>query len=198
MTDSGAVTCKVETCFQTIRDTRMEGVPILNEALDVRLLGLRPWQDHHLATLLTPWFMNLMLIPCEADSEPVATGTKRSFRFPSGTFEFIRGEEPEIGPYWMCSLFSPVFEFTDQATAEACGLAALDVLFEDAEAPSETEAGMQAVWRGERPDPHTPELPDLEEETSVEDAAAPGPDTRQLSRRGLLTGGLSREVRDEP
>ena len=198
MPDAAAITLTIETCFQTIRDTRMDGVPILNEALQVRLLGLRPWQEHHLATLLTPWFMNLILIPFEAGEEPVATGVKRSFRFPSGSFEFIRGEEPEIGPYWMCSLFSPVFEFADQETAEACALAALDVLFEEAEQASETEAGLQAIWRGERPDQPRPETPEAAVEAAVDEGEEPVPSARQLSRRGLLTGGLSQEVRDEP
>ena len=68
--------------------------------------------------------MNLMLLPL-ADDEWAAlpSGTKINRPFPSGTYEFILGEEEGVGRYLMCSLFSPVFEFQNQeaavATAEA-------------------------------------------------------------------------------
>lgn len=199
MSDAANITETVEGCFRTIRETRMEGIPILNDALDVELSGLRQWDGFWLGTLLTPWFMNFMLLPVDADDERIAAGTKRSFRFPSGSFEFIRGEESGIGPFWMCSLFSPVFEFSDQETASACALAALDALFEADEEPSEREAEMNAVWRGELPEP--PSEPDSEEpeadEVEAETDEPPEPVAVELSRRALLTGRRNREAHNE-
>ncbi len=52
--------------------------------------------------------------------------------FPAGVFEFIGGRDPALGDYQACSLFSPMFEFTDQHGARATALAALDALFDDA------------------------------------------------------------------
>lgn len=214
MRDADELTAIVETTFSTIQRTRMEGVPVLNTVLAVRLLGVRKWEGFWLGTLLTPWFMNLILLPETPDDALLAAGTKRTFRFPAGSFEFIRGYEPAIGPFWMCSLFSPVFEFTDQETAETCALSALDELFEAAEAPNGSEAGMAAIWRrdlsevaelaqnAEHPDAVNPEdaPADHSNEGASPEAASNEAKTAPagLSRRGLLTGKLSREVHDEP
>lgn len=214
MREADELTAIVETTFSTIQRTRMEGVPVLNTVLAVRLLGVRKWEGFWLGTLLTPWFMNLILLPETPDDALLAAGTKRTFRFPAGSFEFIRGYEPAIGPFWMCSLFSPVFEFTDQETAEACALSSLEELFEAAEAPSDSEAGMAAVWRGD-----LSEVAELVENAEHPDAVnledAPADHSKEghssetgsneaettpagLSRRGLLTGNRSAEVRHEP
>ncbi|WP_305987542.1 [NiFe]-hydrogenase assembly chaperone HybE [Roseibium sp. MMSF_3544] len=198
MPDPAPVVDRIESCFRTIRETRMDGVPILNDALDVRLVNPQRWENNWLAILITPWFMNLLLLPDADDEQPVATGTKRLFRFPAGPFEFIRGDEPEIGTYWMCSLFSPVLEFADQETAEACADAALQSLFEAEEAPGQAEQDMQAVWRGEIVTVEKSEELDPVQEADVEadPVAVPAAAPEELSRRALLTGGLSREVRD--
>ncbi len=196
---------RVEGCFRTIRDTRMDGVPILNDALEVRLLGLRRGETFWIGTLLTPWFMNILLLPDEAGSDPAGIGNKRIFRFPSGSYEFIRGEEALLGPYWMCSLFSPVFEFEDQETAEACGSAALEALFGDPETPSEAEMEMTSIWQGEIPQGQASPADALNEEDQT-DSCEPGTlhlnekpsgseqtDPQGLSRRNLLRGNLAGE-----
>ncbi|WP_269585413.1 [NiFe]-hydrogenase assembly chaperone HybE [Roseibium sp. Sym1] len=196
MSDAAEVTETVERCFRSIRETRMEGIPILNDVLEVELSGLRPWEGFWLGTLLTPWFLNVILLSVDAGDERIPAGTKRCFRFPSGSYEFIRGEEGDVGPYWMCSLFSPVFEFSDQETARACALAALDALFEAEEAPGRSDAEMAAIWRGELPDPQpdTDNKPDEEDE--VDEVAEPV--AVELSRRSLLTGRRNREAPNEP
>jgi [NiFe] hydrogenase assembly HybE family chaperone len=200
MTDAAEITGTVERCFRAIRETRMEGIPILNDALDVELLGLCEWDGFRLGTLLTPWFMNFILLPIEADDQRITAGTKRGFRFPAGTFEFIRGEEGDIGAYWMCSLFSPVFEFPDQETARTCALAALDALFEVDEEPRQSEAEMAAVWRGEIPDRQPDPAVEGEEEEEIrkEEDETSEPVAVELSRRNLLTGRRTREASNEP
>lgn len=179
-----------EACFEEIRTTRMAGIPILNEALSVKVVGEREWNGDWLAVLVTPWFMNLMLVRAEEEAETLAQGAKRHFAFPAGQFEFIYGREDAIGSYWMCSLFSPVFEFADQETAEAAAAAALDVLFEDDGETDMSEEAMTQMWRGETP---------VAAETDVAEPAgeADVPDERpikpEVSRRGFLTGGRREE-----
>lgn len=143
---------KVEECYRNIHKTRMDGIPILNDALEVRLLGLRPIGTSWVGTLVTPWFMNFILLPEKEDDAPITVGTKRTFSFPSGSYEFIRSDEHKIGSYWMCSLFSPVLEFSDQETAELCGVSALNALFDAPEEPDESEIHMASLWRGELPE----------------------------------------------
>ena len=111
MDERADIADRLVACFEEIRATRMTGVPILNEALSVAAIGGREWNGNWLGVLVTPWFMNLMLLPQDPGETPDAPGTKRCFVFPAGRFEFIAGYEEAIGAYWMCSLFSPVFEF---------------------------------------------------------------------------------------
>ena len=96
----------------------MRDIPILNPALSVACVGMRPFADGWLSVLVTPWFINLIALPAdEACGEAwscAAAGTKLTRQFPAGAFEFICASEDGIGPYQMCSLFSPVLEFESQ------------------------------------------------------------------------------------
>ena len=179
---------RVEACFSEIERTRMDGVPILNKELRVRTVGMQDWAGGALCVLVTPWFMNLMLFssPDVEAQESARVGDKRSFAFPAGQFEFIRGSEESLGGYWMCSLFSPVFEFADHETAELAAAAALHELMNSEEQVSEQEAEMEMIWRGEKPQP---EATVGGEEAPEESAPEPeAPIAKEVSRRNLLRG----------
>ena len=106
---------------------------MLNPALGVEAVGFRPWREHWLGILITPWFMNVVLMPrVSAAWQAIGERETRHHVFPGGVFEFIGGREPTLGDYQACSLFSPMFEFADQREARATGLAALDALFDAA------------------------------------------------------------------
>jgi [NiFe] hydrogenase assembly HybE family chaperone len=128
------VSTALEAAFTSIQDQRMADVPVLNAALRVEAVGFMPWNDYYLGVLVTPWFMNLMLVPQEADNWQLLAGTKANHTFPSGEYEFIAGDESDIGPYEMCSLYSPMFEFENQEAAVATARFVLEVLMADAEA----------------------------------------------------------------
>lgn len=193
MVDAAAISERLETCFRQVHTERMDGIPILNDALEVRAVGTDAWNGFWLSILITPWFINLVLLPQEPDGEAIRTGEKRIFGFPAGSFEFIRGHEDDLGSFWMCSLFSPVFEFTDMEAAEAAAEAALTELFESEDEDNDADRDMQKIWRGEWPDAESgvqEEIDaDAEPVAALEDedeAAAPS----AFSRRGLLTGKL--------
>jgi [NiFe] hydrogenase assembly HybE family chaperone len=119
----------LERIFRDIHATRMQGLPILNTALEVEAVGFRPWEGHWLGVLITPWFMNVMLLPGPQARWPdTAPGGKRDWELPSGVYSFIVGHEATLGGYHMCSLFSPVFEMPDPATARLTALAALEAM----------------------------------------------------------------------
>lgn len=191
MSDRADIGHLTEACFEEIRATRMAGIPILNEALSVKVVGEREWNGDWMAVLVTPWFMNLMLVRGEEEPETLAQGAKRHFAFPAGQFEFIHGWEDAIGSYWMCSLFSPVFEFSDQESAEAAAAAALDALFEDGGEADMSEDAMAQMWRGETPERTEPEVVDPEEENA--DIPGVRPARPEVSRRTFLTGGRREE-----
>ncbi len=139
MTDAAEVSDRLETTFRRIARERMADIPILNPEIEVEAVGFGPWQDEHLGVLVTPWFMNLMLLPrdeIEGDQAP-PSGEKECVPFPAGEFEFIHGSEDDIGSYRMCSLFSPMFEFEDHAAAVATAREVLKGLME---APAEEAA----------------------------------------------------------
>ena len=186
----------LEQLFTRIERERMQGLPILNPALQVKAVGFTEWQGHCLGVLITPWFMNLMLLPSEGDEWlEMGIGDKQLHQLPSGPYEFILGEEPGVGRYQMCSLFSPVFEFADQETAEATAEAVMQALMEpeNRDTISTHESEIERRWRGE-PEATGDEAPagsDTDSETpavSLEERLE-----QPLSRRDLLRGRLSRE-----
>ena len=63
---------RLETTFGAIRRDRMQDVPILNPALQVEAIGMRAWQGHWLGALVTPWFINLVLLPGQGAWRSVA------------------------------------------------------------------------------------------------------------------------------
>lgn len=133
---------KLEAVFAAIERERMQEIPILNPKLSVACIGMRAYNGLWVSILVTPWFINVMLLPRSEDDvqawSAADLGTKVQHQFPAGAFEFICGAEAELGPYRMCSLFSPVLQFEDQDAALVAAEGALGALFE-AEKPSAPE-----------------------------------------------------------
>lgn len=151
---------RVEAAFRAIAAGRMRGLPLINAALEVEAVGFAHWDAHWLGCLVTPWFMNLVLLPREAAAWPsVAAGGKVEYRFPAGVYEFIAGREEAIGEYQACSLFSPMFAFADHESARLTAQAALQALFDAANndaahaspaAPARPPLSKRAFLGGER------------------------------------------------
>lgn len=194
MTANAQHTCEtLISLYREVGETRMEGVPILNTALDVAAFGFDEFQEYRLGVLLTPWFMNLVLLPLEAEKyseNAPQVGEKLMVNLPAGKVEFIVGFEDLIGHSLSCSLFSPMFEFHDQEAAEQTAKAALDeVLNADAETHEE-EPDMVDVWEGRLPEPETVDPPEAEE---VPSESPPKP----VNRRDFLRGGKAREAQPD-
>jgi [NiFe] hydrogenase assembly HybE family chaperone len=138
----------LEDTFVRIERERMVDVPILNRRIQVEAVAFRQWQDVWLGVLVTPWFMNLMLLPMSADaSSDGQPGASESVAFPCGDIDCLHGYEDGIGSYRMCSLYSPMFDFEDHAAAVATAQAVLAGVLEPAEqaapaAPPKTAATM--------------------------------------------------------
>lgn len=170
---AGEIEAMLENCFGHIAETRMADIPICNKALSVKAMASRRFGAGWLSVLLTPWFMNLAYLEDETDKEgaeapaPIKVGAKRSISLPAGRFEFICSYEEAIGVYWMCSLFSPVFEFAEQEIAVATGMAAMEEVFSNEHEAEEGEAEMAMMWRGE-----IPVIEDEDEDEAQSDAAA--------------------------
>jgi [NiFe] hydrogenase assembly HybE family chaperone len=110
--------CALAATYRHVAATRMLGLPFVNPALAVEAVGFAPWEGRWLGVLVTPWCINLVLAPLDPSAwRPLGQGEKRCYRFPAGDYEFVGTIEPGIGEFQLCSVFSPVLEFVDQATA---------------------------------------------------------------------------------
>lgn len=119
----------LEAAFARIERERMAGVPILNPALRVQAVDFARWQGQWLGALVTPWFLNLVLVPGSADGwRSARDGERVLHRFGAGAFAFLGGGEPEVGEFQSCSLVSPMGEFATQEAACATARAALRML----------------------------------------------------------------------
>jgi [NiFe] hydrogenase assembly HybE family chaperone len=141
----------------------MQGLGFVNPALAVDAVGFAPWQGHWLGVMVTPWFMNLVLLPHDRSRwQPLPVGGKRKLRFPAGVYEFIGADDPLVGEHQTCSLFSPVLEFEDHAAARLVAQLAREALLDEAnaEAPEVPRADLAppagaAAARGSAPGPQT-------------------------------------------
>jgi len=121
----------LEQRFATIWGEHMQDVPMVNPALRVQAVGFAPWGEHWLGVLVTPWFMNLVLMPrMVAHWHAIGERQSRHHVLPAGVFEFISNQDAVLGNYQACSLFSPMFEFADHDAAVATAASALAALFD--------------------------------------------------------------------
>jgi [NiFe] hydrogenase assembly HybE family chaperone len=144
---------RLEAAFRAAAQ-RMQGLPIVNQALDVEAVGFARWEGHWLGVLVTPWFMNLTLFPGDPERwQTLAPGAKRRYRFPAGDYEFIGAHDATIGEFQVCSLFSPVHEFEDHATARLVAELAREALFDpaNAEVPVMPVANLSPASTAEAP-----------------------------------------------
>ena len=120
----------VRAAFSHIAATRMADLPINNPALQVDVMGFRDWEGQWVGVLVTPWAIDLIIVPGEgAGFRRLGIDQRQTWVFPSGSFEFLGGDEPPLGPYQSCSLFAPVHEFTDHDSACRAAMTALEALF---------------------------------------------------------------------
>ena len=75
--------------YRQIAEERMQDMPFFNTALQVEAVGFRAWEEHQVGVLITPWFMNLVLIPGpEEEWRDFSSDKARAWEFPSGSCEF--------------------------------------------------------------------------------------------------------------
>lgn len=127
----------LEQAFSAVAQ-RMQGLGFVNPALRVQAVGFEPWKGFWLGVMVTPWSVNLMLLPRDpAAWHPVRAGEKRSYEFPAGHYDFIGAVDSLVGEYRMCSLFSPALEFEDHAAAALVAKLARAALFDATNAASD-------------------------------------------------------------
>ncbi len=169
---------RLTAAYRTIAQ-RMDGLNFVNPAIEVEAVGFAPWESHWLGVMVTPWSINLMLLPRDTSAwTSLPQGEKLCYRFPAGDYDFISSRDETVGEYQMCSLISPVLEIPDQPAAREVATLARAALLDPANAP-------------------VPDVPKVAEETPT-----PGPVEQiemqahaPMSKREFLRG---RFLRGEP
>ena len=113
-----------EQAFELLKEFNQTD-SLIKHALAVEAVAFAPWQGHWLGVLVTPWFMNLVRLPLQRDDAATQVGRAHEEPLAGQRFEFIGAHEAAVGAYSACSLFSPMFEFSDRATARATALEVL-------------------------------------------------------------------------
>ncbi|HFD31931.1 MAG TPA: [NiFe]-hydrogenase assembly, chaperone, HybE [Gammaproteobacteria bacterium] len=194
---------KLEQLFSEILTTRMQGVPVVNKRLTVKAIGFHQWNEQFIGVLLTPWFMNIMLLPENEESEAwqdLMIGQEIAHQLPSGRYTFVVGFEEDLGFYQSCSLFSPMFEFENQQAAELTAEEAVNALFdkenEDISSQHPAEE-IDKIWKGEALKPEIKPIDNEDAEMLVDLSVKPKSLQEKLqepvSRRDFLRGRVLRD-----
>jgi [NiFe] hydrogenase assembly HybE family chaperone len=114
----------------------MNDIPIVNKKLEVEVIGFVDWGHDksksaaEVGVLITPWFMNIVLLPKESMKQEVRVGKTANILFPDGEYSFLTQQDSEFGVYLTCSLFSPMFEFKTQEQARGTAEAVMQQLMQ--------------------------------------------------------------------
>ncbi len=187
---------QLQAVFEKIQHERMQDMPVINTKLSVAAVGFHPWQDCYLGVLVTPWFMNLMLLPqTPGQWHDLPELGKTHHTFPSGQYSFITGQEEGVGKYQMCSLFSPMFEFADQTATLETAAIVLQELHNEAhvETPDIDSEQIENIWHGVEPKTEdiAAEVSSLsadEKQTVLQGPTLDEQVRQPISRRDLLRG----------
>lgn len=125
-----ATTAKLEQHYRAVLNERMRDMPFVNPELEVEAIGFRDFDGHQLGVLLTPWFMNLVLLPGSDDWDDYAQGSACRWSLPEGSYDFNVCRDRDLGVYMTAVLFRSVSDFPDQGTARSIALEIMQRLFE--------------------------------------------------------------------
>lgn len=102
--------------FRYVRDTRMAGLPFLNNSVDVCVADCRRVGGDWLAAVVTPWSIQLVLLPGGgALWQDASSGVRCAISLPAGEMLFIGEADEEnaehdecVAAFLYCPLISPL------------------------------------------------------------------------------------------
>lgn len=150
---------RLAAMYRRIWETRMHDMPFVNRALAVEVVGFRQWQGDWVGAAITPWFLNLFVLPGGGrlwSDRPA--GERCNIAFPVGELEFIADDDnsAEIPAYQYCPLITQVGQFASQEAARAVAEEALKALFVAppvVEAAAVAAPSQAAAVADDQPDP---------------------------------------------
>lgn len=158
MSDLTTLAKEIENAFQRIEQEQMQDIPLLNPALQVQSIGFQTYEGRTIGIIITPWMMNLLLLPSEKDDwSELKLGDKTHHRLPANEYRFLVNEIDGIGICQTHSLYSPMHEFMNQDHAVAAAENFMQTLMVEVAEPDSDphqEELLGRILRGEE----TPEV----------------------------------------
>lgn len=103
--------------FSVIDKERMQGLPFYNSQLSVEAVDFQEIEQGLIGALITPWFINIILLYKKPPEQSIPLGNKIKHSFPSGEHDFMVGEDELLGRYDFISLASPTSKYKSQQLA---------------------------------------------------------------------------------
>jgi len=129
MNDGTCSTAVLVEHFESIYAAHVAGLPIDNPALAVEAVGTTEFGDHKALMLITPWFMNLVLLPGSDEWDNSEQGQTCDIDIPGQTLQFTVSQDATIGTYLSAVMFRTVSDYPDQGVARAVAEEILQRLF---------------------------------------------------------------------
>jgi [NiFe] hydrogenase assembly HybE family chaperone len=130
--------CRLEEHYRSILKDRMQDMPFVNKALEVAAVGFRDFDAHSLGVLISPWFMNLVLLPGTDEWSALEQGSVIGMALPGENIDFNVCHDRDIGTYLTAVLFRTVADFPDQSAAVSVAEDVLDRLFTETQKTATT------------------------------------------------------------
>ena len=83
--------------YLAVYEKTFRDLPIVNKALAVESVGFRQLEEHQLGVLITPWFMNLVLLPGTGRWDDRPQGSACTVELPGGKVDFHVSHEQTLG-----------------------------------------------------------------------------------------------------
>lgn len=147
---------RLASMYRRVWETSMHDMPWVNRALTVEVVGFRRWQGDWVGAVITPWFLNLFVLPGGGElwSDRPA-GERCNIALPAGELEFIADDDAtaEVPAYQYCALITEVSQFASQEAAREAAKDALVALFTLPAVVAEPALPAPAVGEASQPDP---------------------------------------------
>lgn len=116
--------------FEEIYQQQIKGTPIENPALSVEAVGFQLWNNQWVGILITPWFLNLMIMSAEKTGwSKISADAQQQWQFPCGPISMLKNADDTLGLYYCCSLASPMSAFDSHESTRQTALEIMQMLF---------------------------------------------------------------------
>jgi len=133
--------------FEHIYLKHVRGLPIVNAALAVEAIGFREHEGHEIGALITPWFMNLVLMPGTDDWADKEQGDSVSVALPGGELDFTLSRDEGLGTYLTAVLFRTVVDFPSQEIARGIAAEVLARLLDEKATKKASSSNAETISR---------------------------------------------------